>query len=147
MKCLLAILLLPLGILEACDHPIVPAKSQVPSHQAEFVMATADYPKLLSALDGAAASFRLKRFGAAPGLDAVKGRKVLFAGYKTDIEDWRAALDVHDLKAPGKVLLSVFVDYFDDPEQRQRFVASVEAIIQPFNGKLAPRQNRNIADG
>ena len=147
MKCLLAILLLPLGILEACDHPIVPAKSQVPSHQAEFVMATADYPKLLSALDSVAASFRLKRFGAAPGLDKLKERKVLYALYGTKVEGVRAALSVTDVNEPGKVLIRVYVDYFDDLDLRQRFVASVEAIIQPFSGKLAPRQNRNIADG
>lgn len=130
-----AFLLLPLALLGACDEP----NSQVPSHRAEFMMSTADYPALMIALDDVAAAYRLKRFGAAPGLDELIGRKVLFADYRTRIEDWRAALSVTDVKEQGRMLLRVYADYFEDPEQRQEWVSSVTAIARRFGGTLARR--------
>ena len=113
-----------------------PAKSQVPSHQAEFMMSTDDYPKLLGELDNTAASFHLNRFGAAPGLNELKGREVLYADYKSNIDEWRAALDLTDVKLAGKVLVSVYIDYFDDSEQGTKFVAEVTRIIHRYGGTL-----------
>lgn len=138
MRCFLAILLAPFAVMGFCDMSGPPTSSQVPSHQAEFMMSTEDYPELMNALDGVTASFRLKRFGAATGLDELKGREVLFALYGTDIGELQAALDVTDVKDPGKVLLSVYADYFDEPEQRRRFVSNIAAITHRFGGTLAP---------
>lgn len=136
MRFFFAAILMSMSCLGACD---VPVKSQVPSHEAEFMMSTKDYPALLAAVDGTAPAFGLKRVNAAPGLKELHGREVLFAAYEPkDPKEWRGAMDVTDVKAPGKVVLSVYGDYFDNAEQREQFIAEVAAIVRRFGGTLTP---------
>ena len=138
MRFCLAILLLSMSFLGACD---VPVKSQVPSHVAEFTMSTRDYPTLLAALDATAESYALARFDAAPGLDELHGREVLFATYEaTDKIEFRGVLTVTDVKAPGEVLLRVYGDGISDVASRARFVAEITEIVDRFGGKLTLNQ-------
>lgn len=134
MRIFLAVILFSISVLGACD---VPVKSQFPSHVAQFEMKPDDYSKLISAMDAVADPFALKRVGAAPGLEELHGREVLFAAYEPkDPGEWRGALEVNDLYGPGQVLVRVYGDYFDDPDQRAQFVAEVHAIVRRFGGTL-----------
>lgn len=137
MRFFFAAVLMSVSCLGACD---VQVKWYVPTHVAEFTMSTSDYPMLLAALDSAAPSFGLKRVNAAPGLKELHGREVLFAVYEPKDpkpKEGRIALEVNDLYGPGKVLVRVYGDYFDDTEQRSRFVAEVADIVRRFGGTLA----------
>lgn len=136
MKQLLgAIFLILVSGVGACD---VKVKSQVPSHVAEFTMSTHDYPELIAALDAIAVPFGLKRVNAAPGLDELHGRKVLFAAYEAkDPNEWRGALEVNDIYGPERILLRVYGDYFDDAERRAEFVMEVAGILNRFGGTLS----------
>ncbi|HRQ63965.1 MAG TPA: hypothetical protein PKZ76_03730 [Xanthomonadaceae bacterium] len=132
---LLAFLLMSVSGLGACD---MKRGAQVPSHVAEFAVATSEYPELMAELDSTAASFELKRIGAAPGLNELHGREVLFAAYEVqDRKERRGALTVTDIKAPGRVLLRVYEDGFADSDQRTRFVAEVADVISRFGGTLS----------
>jgi len=136
MRSFLAVALMSVSCLGACDMPV---KSQVPTHVAEFMMSTSDYPELLASLDTTAAPFGLKRVGAAPGLRELHGREVLFAAYEPkDPKEWRGALSVTDVEAVGKISMRVYGDYFSDAEQRSKFVAEVSSIVQLHGGTLSP---------
>lgn len=115
------------------------SKTQVPSHVAEFVMPTKDYPALLGEFDRIASKFKLRRYKATPGLNELHGREVLFAVYGSGSSKLQnAALNVMDIDAPGEVLLWVYDDYFPDPETRENFIATVHVIVQRHGGKLVP---------
>lgn len=133
-RLLTVVLLMSVSGLGACDMKM---RSQAPSHVAEFSMATSDYPELIAALDAIAASFALTRVNAATGLRELHGREVLFAAYESkDPKEWRGALEVNDIYGPGKILLRVYDDYFDDAERRAKFVAEVADVVSRFGGTL-----------
>lgn len=135
IRFVVATMLLSMSFLGACD---VPVKSQVPSHVAEFTMPTRDYPRLLAAFDAIAETFRLKRFNAAPGLDELHGRDVMFAAYEaTDKTERRGVLEVNDLYGAGKVLIRVYDDGVTDVAERTRLVADVAQVVARFGGMLA----------
>lgn len=129
------------SFLGACDMPREAAKGRAPSHQSELMMSSDNYPQLLLALDNVAASFQLERFGAAPGLNELKGREVLYVAYGTNSGGWRIALTITDVNAPGRLLLHVYSEYFDVSEQRREFVEKVDVIIQHYGGTLITQQS------
>lgn len=137
MRFLLMLTVVFAGCLGACN---VPVKSQVPTHMAEFTILPSDYPKLLALLDGMSEPFALKRVGAAAGLKELYGREVLFAAYESkDPKEWRGALEINDIRGPGKIVLRLYGDYFDAAEQRARFVAEVTDIVGKFGGNLTSK--------
>ncbi|MEQ1662376.1 MAG: hypothetical protein ABL877_06750 [Thiobacillus sp.] len=124
------------------------SKQQTPSHAAEFRMPTADYPALLSELDDLASKLQLRRYNAAPGLNELHGREVLFAAYgKGDPKLQSAALNVMDIDGPGKVLVWVYDDHFTDPVTRGNFIAAVSAIVERHGGKLGSYQTPGKVTG
>lgn len=136
---LVAILFMTTPSLGACD---VKVRSQTPSHTTEFSVATSDYTELMAAFDMIAEGFGLKRVGAAPGLNELHGREVLFWTYEVqDRTERRGALTVTDVKAPGTVLLRVYEDGFSDSEQRTRFVHEVSEVVRRFGGTLLRSDN------
>src|SRR5262245_2962635 len=135
-KICLGLMLAQLSCAGACE---VTTHSQVPSHVAEFAMSPSDYDVLLQELDKVGESFQLRRFGAAPGLPELKGRKVLYAVYKLDRHAWRAALDLTDIKAEGLVTLALYGDFFGDSDARNEFIQDVSRVIAAFGGKLTTK--------
>lgn len=136
---LAAILFMATPSLGACD---VKVKSQTPSHTTELSVATSEYRELVAAFDMIADGFGLKRLGAAPGLNELYGREVLFWTYEVqDRAERRGALTVTDVKAPGTVLLRVYEDGFSDSEQRSRFVHDVSEVVRRFGGALLRSDN------
>lgn len=126
--------------LGACD---VGMKSQIPSHEAVLKVSPERYSELLSTLDGITASYGLTRADAAAGLDKIHGREVLFAAYEAkDPSEWRGALDVSDVMAPGEVLLRVYGDYFDDIGARKRFVGDISDVVRLYGGVLTTKDSK-----
>lgn len=146
MGCVMALAAVSLG---ACDrennmpdpNTEMVSKRQIPSHAAEFVMPTADYPALLGELDRLASRFQLKRYNAAPGLDELFNRKVFFVTYGSGAPKLdSAALDVNDARVSGKMLFWVYDDYFADPAARANFIAAVSTIVERHGGMLVQYQ-------
>lgn len=136
---LVVILLMSVSGLGACD---VKVKQQAPSHVAEFTMATSDYPALMAEFDAVAESFDLVRKRAAPGLNELHGREVLFAAYEVqDREERRGALTVTDVLGPEKVLVRVYADGFSDAGKGARFIVEVADIVSRFGGTLSKKGN------
>jgi hypothetical protein len=138
MRFFLAAILVSTCSLGACDvpnMPNLPVKSQVPSHQAEFLVPVTQYPQLLEAFDGIGTQFGLKRFGW-----GFKESVGLYAVYRVDIKGSPAALDLVDHKGPGKITLALYGDYFTDAAERRKFITAVNRIVERYGGKLAPNE-------
>jgi len=90
---------------------------------------------MLDELDKVGSAFGLRRFGAAPGLKELRGREVLFGAYMNDIKG-KAAMDITDIQAPGKILLRVYGDYFDDRKEQLEFIGEVGRFVEGHGGRL-----------
>ena len=131
----LLVFFLLLNALCACD---MKGRTHVPSHVAEFYVATSDYRKMMAKFDKIAFSLGLKRIGASPGLNELKEREVLYAAYELrDGTERLVVLTVTDVMEAGRILVRVYADALVDFDQRARFVEEVAEVVGHFGGTVS----------
>lgn len=94
------------------------------------------YGEFVSAMDAAMQQHGLTKFPAAPGLDDLMKRPVLFYEYKQDQSQAMGFLVVTDVEGVAKIRVNVFGQYFPDAQARQGATTSVRAVVERFGGTV-----------
>lgn len=98
------------------------------------------YGEFVGAMDAAMQHHGLKKFPAAPGLDELLKRPVLFYEYKQDQSRTMGFLVVTDVEGVAKIRVDVFGQYFPDAQARQNATASVLGLVERFGGTVVSGQ-------
>ena len=113
------------------------AKYQKPSHLAEVDLSINRSQEVINTFDRDLESFGLKRFAAAPGLNELQGRDVIFGVYKTDAKSQKAALEITNIKVANRLEVFIYTDYFDGMAENERFLASVSETLTKYGAKIS----------
>ncbi|MBA9848522.1 hypothetical protein D7S55_26610 [Ralstonia pickettii] len=94
------------------------------------------YADFVRDLDAALGVQGLRKFAAAPGLDDLLGRPVLYFEYKRDVSEKTGFLVATDIKGVSKIEFLVFENYFPDAEARKAALESVRGLIEKYGGTV-----------
>lgn len=94
---------------------------------------------LIDALDAEMAVVGLSRYGAVPGLNAIKGRDVLYANYRFNLSDKSWFLSADDVQKVGTIELRVYSAAMDDEQARRKAIVRVDSVLAAFGAKLTLR--------
>jgi hypothetical protein len=135
-KLLVSAAILFATMLNACSAP---APAHVITHEAKFNLDPSQYPALVSRLDAEMAQIGLTRYGAAPGLNELKGRQVLFADYRFNLSDKWAVLTVEDVNKAGAVTAYVYLTVLKEEKTRGDAISRINSVLAAFGSTLVER--------
>ncbi|MBX3757059.1 MULTISPECIES: hypothetical protein [Ralstonia] len=107
-----------------------------PTQVAVLKVAPEKYADFVRDLDAALGVQGLRKFAAAPGLDDLLGRPVLYFEYKRDVSEKTGFLVATDIKGVSKIEFLVFENYFPDAEARKAALESVRGLIEKYGGTV-----------
>lgn len=116
------------AVLSGCGEKWPPTQVAVVNLQPER------YGQFVSAMDAAMQQHGLTKFPAAPGLDDLRKRPVLFYLYKRDPSEKKLFLTMTDIEGVSTIKVDVFGQYFPDAQARQGATTSVRAVVERFGG-------------
>ena len=123
-------------VLSACAAR---APSHVMTHEARFNLDPSRHASLVTALDAEMAQIGLSRYGAAPGINELKGRKVLVADYRFQSSDVWAFLTVHDVNEAGDIRIYVYSTVLSEKNTRHDAIFRLDAMLSKFGATLVER--------
>lgn len=120
-------------VLGACGE------ARSPTHEAALVIDPARYGELVKKFDEAMQDCGLARYGAAPGLDELRGRKVLYFEYRQHKSDNWAFVTATDLLNAGTVDIRVYETALLDVQRRKDAMARLAELLADFGVALSSR--------
>jgi hypothetical protein len=127
---LIGIVLLSVAAVNACSQ-----EAMVPTHLAQINLAPARYDDLKSKLDAAMKDSGLSRYGAAPGLNELQGREVLYIEYRLQPSDKWAFLTATDVVKAGTVEVRVYSTVLTE-QGRPTAMSRLDAVLAEFSSAL-----------
>lgn len=128
--CISIAMLVVAVVLSGCGEKWPPTQVAVVKLQPER------YGEFVSAMDAAMQQHGLRKFPAAPGLDELMKRPVLFYEYKQDPSQAMGFLVVTDVEGVAKIRVNVFGQYFPDADARRNATVSVGSVVERFGGTV-----------
>lgn len=110
-------------------------ESKLPTHFAQIRVDPSRYGDLVDRLDSAMKLSGLSRYGAAPGLKELRGRDVLYIGYRTQTGKW-AFITATDIIAVGTVEMRVYSTVLTDERVRKEAMSHLDGVLAEFGSKL-----------
>lgn len=111
----------------------------MPTHFAQISLAPDRYGELVSKLDSAMKASGLSRFGAAPGLNELQGREVLYIAYKFQLSDKWAFIAATDVVKAGTIEMHVYSMVLADEQGRKDAMSRLDAVLAEFGSALKVR--------
>jgi len=128
---LLGVALLLATAVNACSQ-----EAMVPTHLAQISLAPARYGDLISKLDSMMKASGLSQHGAAPGLNELQGREVLYIEYRLQPSDKWAFLTATDVIKAGTVEVRVYSTVLADQQGRKDAMSRLDAVLAEFGSAL-----------
>ncbi len=109
-----------------------------PSHAAKIHLQAEGHGEFLQNLDRGLADKGFKRVGAAPGLNELKGRPVLFAAYVRNPQRPRIVMDATDVKVANEIEIRFYKSEIADQAMREEVLIIVNGLIEKYGAYLKP---------
>jgi hypothetical protein len=116
--------------MNACSQ-----EALLPTHVTQLRIDPKKYADFVNELDVTMSAIGLARFGAAEGLNELKGRDVLYIEYRKHANDKVAFLTANDLTAVGAIDIRVYSSILPEHE-RIAALSRLESVLSGFDGKL-----------
>lgn len=126
-----ALVLLLAMAMNACSH-----ESMGPTHVAQINLEPSRYSELIARLDLEMKAFGLSKYGAAPGLNELVGRPVLFFVYKTSRSDKRVFLEIADVLKAGTIGVRIYSTDLADEQARKNAITRIDEVLSDFGSRL-----------
>ncbi len=133
-KMLIRVLLLSATAMNACSQ-----ESLLPTHLAQISVEPTRYGDLIAKLDSAMKSSGLSRYGAAPGLNELRGRDVLYIEYRLRQSDKWAFITATDVIKAGTVEIRVYSTVLAEEQSKKGAMSRVESVLAEFGATLKLR--------
>ena len=130
-RMLVGVLLLSATAMNACSQ-----ESLLPTHLAQIGVEPSRYGDLITKLDLAMKSSGLSRYGAAPGLNELRGRDVLYIEYRLQQSDKWAFVTATDVIKAGTVEMRVYSTVLADEQSRRGAMSRLESVLAEFGATL-----------
>ena len=117
-------------------------ESRVPDYIATVVVDASRQEQFVSSLDSELKAYSLKRYGAAPGLEELTGREVLFMDYRRDLSEKWSYLTATDIIRQGVFEIRVYPEYLPTREARDKAFAAVGNVLAQHGSKLQPNPGK-----
>lgn len=117
--------------MSACSH-----ESMGPTHVAQINLEPSRYSELIARLDLEMKAFGLSKYGAAPGLNELVGRPVLFYVYQMRPSDKRVFLELTDVLKAGTIGVRVYSTELADEQARRNAISRIDGVLSDFGSKL-----------
>jgi hypothetical protein len=120
--------------MNACSQ-----ETLVPTHYAQLFVVPSRYGELIEKLDSALEASGLSRYAAAPGLNELRGRDVLYAEYRLHRSEKWAFLTATDVAKAGTVELRVYATVLSDPQNRKTAMSRLSSVLAEFGATLTAK--------
>ena len=111
-----------------------------PTYEAKFRLSAEQQGEFKSLLDSALQPHGLNRFGAAPGLDELKKRKIFYVEYRPNIKSKWTYLSATDLLNQDTIEIRVYPEGLPSAQSPAAALASVKAVLTRYGASLQSRQ-------
>ena len=123
--------------MNACSQ-----ESRLPTQVASLQLEPSRYSELIASLDAAMLSSGLARYGAAPGLNEIYGRNVLYFEYRVHSTDKWAFVTANDLVKVGVVDVRVYSTVLSTEHGRKDAMAKLAEVLAKFGASLVDRETK-----
>jgi len=110
-------------------------ETKLPTHLAQIRLDPSRYGDLVDGLDSAMKASGLSRYGAAGGLKELRGRDVLYIGYRQQSDKW-AFITPTDIIEAGTVEMRVYSTVLTDEHLREDAMSRLDHVLAKFGSKL-----------
>jgi len=117
-------------------------ESRVPDYTATVVVEGSRRDQFVRSLDSELLAQSLKRYGAAPGLNELAGREVLFLDYRRNMSEKWSYFTATDIVRQGVVEVRVYPEYLTTLEAREKAFVAVEKVLAQHGSKLQPNPRK-----
>ena len=129
----LALTAAALSVCASCS-----SESLAPTYEAKFALEAKRHPELVAELDGALKAYGLQRFGAAPGLNEVRNREVLYVEYRPDRASKWAYLTASDIAVQNVIQLRIYPEVLQTSSHKADALTSIQAVLTRYGAALQP---------
>ena len=122
--------------MNACSGEM---QTMTPTHVAQVTLSPTRYGELVAKLDVEMKAIGLSRYGAAPGLNELRNREVLFFVYQTKLSEKWAFLEGTDVIKSGTVDIRVYSQVYADEIVRKDAMSRVQKVLAEYGAGLKER--------
>lgn len=122
--------------MNACSREM---QNMTPTHLAQITLASSRYGELLAKLDIEMKAVGLSRYGAAPGLNELRGRDVLYIEYRSKLSDKWTFINATDVIDVGKVEVRIYSAVIKDEKIRKDAMTRVQKVLAEYGTTLKER--------